>query len=113
MYWVPYLELMSRRPTTLRYTGRFNQLPTILKEYMNLCDYLAKKQALKLFTKMTAHTNMDSAITAFEEGLKYGTSDIDSIWATYCRLTAGPLPEPDICLSETVPKLKKYVPDIN
>ena len=35
MSWGPYLELMSKRPTALKYTGLFNQLPTILKEYMN------------------------------------------------------------------------------
>lgn len=113
MCWVPYLELMSNRPTALKYTGLFNQLPTILKEYVNQCDYVTKKQALKLFTKMTSNTNMDSAIAAFEESIKYGTSDVDSIWATYCRLTAGRLPEPELCLSETVPKLKKYIPYIN
>lgn len=112
MVWVPYLELMSKRPTALKYTGLFNQLPTTLKEYMNQCDYVTKKQALKLFSKMTANTNIDSAIAAFEESIKCGTSDVDSIWATYCRLTAGPLPELEICLSETIPKLKKYTPDI-
>jgi hypothetical protein len=112
MVWVPYLELMSKRPTALKYTGLFNQLPATLKEYMNQCDYVNKKQALKLFTKMTADTNIDSAIAAFEESIKCGTSDVDSIWATYCRLTAGRLPELEICLSETIPKLKKYTPDI-
>jgi hypothetical protein len=112
MLWVPYLELMSKRPTALKYTGLFNQLPTPLKEYMNQCDYVTKKQALKLFAKMTVNTNIDSAISAFEEGIKSGTSDVDSIWATYCRLTAGPLPELEICLSDKVPKLKKYTPDI-
>lgn len=62
---------------------------------------------------MTANTNMDSAIEAFEESIKCGTSDVDSICATYCRLTAGLLPELEICLPETVPKLKQYTPDIN
>ena len=46
MSWVPYLELMSKRPTALKYTGLFNQFPTILKNYMNQCDYETKKQAI-------------------------------------------------------------------
>ena len=50
---------------------------------------------------------------AFEESLKLGAYDADSIWATYCRLSSGTLPEPEIKLSNTVPELKKYVPDIN
>ena len=44
---------MSRRPTALKYTGLYNQLPQILKEYLDKSDYEGKKQALKLFTKMT------------------------------------------------------------
>jgi len=113
MYWIPYLELMSKRPTALKYTGLFNQLPDILKDYLSSCDYESKKQALKLFKKMTEQTNMDTAIAAFEEGLKYGVSDVDSIWITYCRLTFGTLPEPEIELPAKVPELKKYIPDIN
>jgi hypothetical protein len=113
MYWIPYLELLSKRPTALKYTGLFNQLPAILKEYLDNCDYEHKKQALAVFTKMTAHTNMDTAIAAFEESIKRGTNDSVSIWITYCRLTAGTLPEPDICLPETVPELKNYITDIN
>ena len=112
MNWIPYLELMSKRPTALKYTGLYNQLPQILKEYLDKSDYEGKKQALKLFTKMTAATGIDTAIEAFEEGLKLGVNDPDSIWATYCRLTTGTLPEPEISLPDKVPELKKYIPDI-
>ncbi len=113
MCWIPYLELISRRPTALKYTGLFNQLPSIIRKYLDKCDYESKKQALRIFTKMTIHANMDTAVTAFEEGINRGTCDIDSIWAIYCRLKAGPLPEQDISLPATVPELKKYIPDIN
>lgn len=113
MYWIPYLELLAKRPTALKYTGLFNQLPTILKEYLNNCDYEHKKQALTVFTKMTSNTNMDTAIAAFEESIKRGANDSDSIWITYCRLTSGALPESDIFLPETVPELEKYITDIN
>jgi hypothetical protein len=112
MNWIPYLELMSKRPTALKYTGLYNQLPQILKEYLDKSDYERKKQALKLFTKMTAVSGFDAAIEAFGEGIKLGVNDLDSIWATYCRLTAGTLPEPEVSLPETVPELKKYIPDI-
>jgi hypothetical protein len=111
MNWIPYLELMSRRPTALKYTGLYNQLPQILKEYLDQSDYEGKKQALKLFTKMTIATGFDTAIEAFEEGLRLGVSDPDSIWATYCRLSTGTLPEPEVPLPDTVPELKKYTPD--
>ena len=112
MDWIPYLELMSKRPTALKYTGLYNQLPPTLKEHLDKSDYERKKQALKLFTKMTAVSGFDAAIEAFEEGIKLGVSDSDSIWATYCRLKTGTLPEPEVSLPESVPKLKKYIPDI-
>ncbi|MEL7657146.1 MAG: IS21 family transposase [Bacillota bacterium] len=112
MNWIPYLELLSKRPTALKYTGIYNQLPPMLKEYLDKSSYEKKKQSLKLFSKMVIDSGFDAAIEAFEEGLNLGVNDLDSIWATYCRLTAGTLPELEVRLSETVPELKKYIPDI-
>jgi hypothetical protein len=34
MIWIPYLELMAKRPTALKYTGLFNQLPLTLKTFL-------------------------------------------------------------------------------
>ena len=44
MDWIPYLELMSKRPTALKYTGLYNQLPQILKEYLGKRDYEGKNK---------------------------------------------------------------------
>jgi hypothetical protein len=112
MDWIPYLELMSKRPAALKYTGLYNQLPQILKEYLDKSDYEKKKQALKMLAKMTVVSGFDAAIEAFEEGIKLGVSDLDSIWATYCRLTTGTIPEPEVYLPESVPELKRYTPNI-
>ena len=112
MYWIPYLELMSKRPAALKYSGLFSQLPDNLQEYLNQCDYERKKQSLKLLSRMTMTTGFKAAIEAFEEGIQLGARDPDSIWAVYCRLTTGTLPDPEIELSNTVPELKKYTPDI-
>ena len=113
IYWIPYLELISKRPTALKYTGLYKQLPEILREYLDKCNLEDKKQTLKVFPKMTVHSDVDTAIIVFEESVNRGTSDIDSMWAAYCYLTSGILPEPDIILSHTVPELKKYIPDIS
>lgn len=112
MNWLPYLELLSKKPTALKYTGLYNQLPPILKEYLDEIAYDEKKQVLKMVAKMAAISGFDMAVSAFEEGIKLGASDPDSVWAIYCRLTTGTLPEPEIYLPETVPELKKYIPDI-
>ena len=112
MNWIPYLELMSRRPTALKYTGIYQQLPVSLQGCLDSSDYTQKKQLLRLLTKMTLLSGMDSAVAAFEESLRIGVRDPNSIWATYCRLGSASLPEPDMTLPDTVPELKQYHPDI-
>lgn len=111
MKWEPYLELMSRRPTALKYTGFFKELPTTLQEYFEICDYEEKKAALKALTKMVIHTNIETASTAFDTTIRKGITDIDSIWATYTRLTSGIKEAEEINLPTTVPELKEYIPD--
>ncbi|MFA5537380.1 MAG: IS21 family transposase [Bacillota bacterium] len=113
MIWTPYLELMAKRPTALKYTGLFNQLPLTLKQFLENCDYICKKETLKLFSRMTGESGIEAAVLAMEEGIKHGARGADDIWATYCRLTSGSLPEIDITLPDTVPELKRFTPDIN
>ncbi len=48
MVWGPYLKLMSRRPTALKYTGFFKELPTTIQDYFDKCDYIEKKRSLKI-----------------------------------------------------------------
>lgn len=112
MLWIPYLELMAKRPTALKYTGFFNELPTTLKTFLESCDYECKKKTLKTLVDMTTDSNIDNAIDAFEEGIKCGARDADGIWATYSRLNSGSLPEVDILLPSTVPILNEYSPNI-
>jgi len=113
MNWIPYLELLSKRPTALKYTGLYNELPVVLKEYLDKSNYETKKKLLKLFAKMTLLSGIDMAISALSEGLKLGVNDPDSIWALYLRLTTMHLSVPELSLPETVPQLKTYIPDIS
>ena len=39
MNWIPYLNLMAKRPNALKYTEFFNILPPILKEYLDRLEY--------------------------------------------------------------------------
>lgn len=113
MNWVPYLNLMAKRPNALKYTDFFNMLPPVLKEYLDSLEHDSKKYTLRLLTKMTEDTGIDKAIEAFEESLKYLAKDPDSIWTIYCRLNSRALPDKEMNISLKVPELKKYVPDIN
>lgn len=112
MIWIPYLELMSKRPTALKYTDFFNKLPTTIKTFLESSDYESKKNTLRTFTDMTMDSDIDNAIIAFEEGIKCGARDGDGIWRTYIRLNSRSLPEANITLPNTVPKLDRYSPNI-
>jgi len=113
MNWIPYLELLSKRPTALKYTGLYKELPVTLREYLDNSDYETKKQLLKMFAKMTLVSGFDTAIAALNEGLNLGVHDPDSVWALYCRLTTTHLSIPEVSLPDSVPELKVYVSDIS
>lgn len=112
MNWIPYLEVLAKRPTAIKYTGLFNQLPLILKDHLEKCSYEDKKGLLKLFAKMTALSGMEQAIASMEESLRLGVTDTDSIWVTYCRLNSGTY-ETEIKLPPSVPELKEYLSNIS
>jgi transposase len=111
MQWVPYLELIAQRPTALKYSGFIKELPKTIQEYFEQCEYEAKKMALKKLTQMINHTDIATATQAFESTIRKGVTDIDSIWATYTRLTSGMTEAEEIMLPATVPELKEYIPD--
>lgn len=111
MNWIPYLEVLAKRPTAIKYTGLYNQLPLILKDHLNKCSYEEKKCLLKLFAKMTALSGMEQAIASMEESLRLGVTDTDSIWVTYCRLNSGTY-ETEFRLPPSVPEIKEYLSNI-
>ena len=39
MDWIPYLVLMQRRPTALKYTSFYDDMPLDLKNYFEKCDH--------------------------------------------------------------------------
>lgn len=61
MKWAPYLNLMARRPTALKYTGFFKELPVKLQEYFDKCEYQQKKTALRILSRMVRETDINTA----------------------------------------------------
>jgi len=111
MNWAPYLDLMAKRPAALKYTGFYSELPITLQEYFNRCDYEAKKAALKTLANMVKDTSLEVATAAFDAAFQCGLSDLDSIWATYTRLTSDYAEPTEISVPEGVPELDTYEAD--
>ena len=73
---------MTKRSTALKYTGFFKELPETLRGYFEKCEYQERKAALTVLTKMIAHTDIETAQSAFEITINMGLRDLDSIWTT-------------------------------
>jgi transposase len=108
MKWIPYLKLMAKRPTALKYSGFYKELPESLNQYFERCEYTEKKAALAALVKMIEDTDIKTAIKAFEISMAQGIIDLDSIWVTYYRIANQHLEVPEIKLSDKIPKIKEY-----
>lgn len=108
MKWEPYLNLMSRRPTALKYSGFFKELPQSLQDYFKACDYQQKKAALSILAKMVEETDLKTAEIAFGLAIEKCLLDTDSIWATYYTLTHNEVSIDDL---KDVPYIVPYVVD--
>lgn len=112
MQWIPYLELISKRPTALKYTGLFNHLPINLREYLDKCNLENKKQILALFYKMVINSDFETALIVFNECINQGINDKESIWATYLFLTAKNSKEAEMLVPKSVPEIQGYTTNI-
>ena len=86
MNWIPYLELMSKRPTAIKYTGFYEQLPDIWKNYLNELGTNQKREILLKLQIMLQEHDMKTATDALEMALSNGVRDAESILTTYHRL---------------------------
>lgn len=89
MKWLPYLETLSKRPTAIKYTRFYNELPGIWKDYITSQDKEGKKNSiltLMQIIKDDEKEGFDLSAKALEKALAAGVSDIDSILITYYRI---------------------------
>lgn len=111
MKWEPYLDLMSKRPTALKYTGFFKKLPQSLQEYFEECEYQQKKAALRILKRMVAEKDLETATKAFNTAIARGVRDVDSIWAVYYTMTHKVIDIEELRLSGRIPLLNPYTVD--
>jgi transposase len=108
MNWLPYIELMAKRPNSFIFTGFFKELPQTVQTYFEQLEYQEKKTALNMLNRMVTDTDIDTAITVFALALEEGFKDNDSIWSMYYTLTNQPVMAKD--LEITNPKVPNIVP---
>lgn len=103
---------MAKRPTALKYSEFFHQLPQTLREYLDNCNYQGKKATLNALRRMICDSDIKTAEKAFKETLSLGLKDLDSIYSTYYRMTKQIINPGDLKLKPKVPEVKIYTPDL-
>lgn len=88
MKWLPYIELMAKRPTALKYTAFYDELPDNWRKYLNSQDTEGKRKGLNSLSIMLKKHDMRTAADALAFSISNGVKDADSILASYRRLTA-------------------------
>ena len=88
MNWLPYIDLISKRPAAMKYTGFYQQLPDNWQKYLGDQDAEGKRKGLaSLYTMLKKH-DMRTAEDALKFAISNGVRDADSVLAAYRALTS-------------------------
>jgi len=86
MNWLPYLDLIQKRPRALKHIDFFNTLPENWRQIFNKSDLHEQRKYMKILSTILLESTLDFAEQVLDETMKYGVWDVDSIQATYDRL---------------------------
>jgi transposase len=92
MDWLPYITLMAKRPTAIKYTGFYQELPDCWQSYLSELPTDKRREALLTLSAILQKHDITTATAALESAIRVGVKDADSILASYHRLTAKVIP---------------------
>ena len=81
MEWLPYIDLISKRPAALKYTAFYSQMPEIWKNYLEELDSREKRNALLLLHSILEKSDIAHAADALRTALTNGRKDTQSVTA--------------------------------
>lgn len=89
MDWQPYLSLMAKRPTALKYTTFFEELPEEWRVYLEACTVEEKKSALRLLSILLKERDFSKPTEALRMASEHGHPSSDTIKHVYYQLRNG------------------------
>ncbi len=107
MLWGPYLDVLAQRPTALRYSGFFEDLPPSLRQFLDSCEMEGKRQVLRLLAKANQTCDLEQSIDRLADAVMMGVHDVDSLIAAYHFISNKPEP----ILKNPVPEHIQVAPD--
>ncbi|WP_368502786.1 IS21 family transposase (plasmid) [Alkalihalophilus sp. As8PL] len=105
MIWHPYLSLMAKRPTALKYTTFYDQLPDAWQKYLHECTVEDKKKALLLLSTILKSNRLDRATEALEIASKRCHPSSETIKQVFHQLVHGRGHRQTLKLKNTVPTM--------
>ncbi|MBU8908976.1 IS21 family transposase [Desertibacillus haloalkaliphilus] len=103
MNWQPYLSLMAKRPTALKYTAFYDQLPVKWQTYLDDCTLEEKKKALQLLSILLKDHSLETANKALEIASERCHPSSESIKQIFHQLIHGRGYRETMDLKSTVP----------
>ena len=110
MNWLPYLDLIQKRPRALKHIDFFDTLPANWHQIFAESELHEQREYMKILSNILLESTMSFAERVLDETIKCGVFDFDSIKATYDRLKNENISiekyEPD-----NIPALPEYIPE--
>ncbi|WP_317854376.1 IS21 family transposase [Chakrabartyella piscis] len=88
MKWLPYLNLMSRKPMAMKYTSFYEELPDNWQKFLRNQDTDGKRKGLAALHTMLLKHDLHTASAALTYALDNGVHDADSILSAYRTITS-------------------------
>jgi len=108
MNWLPYLNLIQKRPRALKYVGFFKTLPENWQNLFNSLDSIEEqKNIFKLLTEILLNHSLSVATEIFDETTKYGLCNAERLRSTYNRYQNNKIKTPQF-KPDNVPTLPEF-----
>jgi len=112
MNWIPYLDLLSRRPRAINYSGVYGLLPLEIRDYLNANKASDASLIIKMISEFTKRTGFESAVNTVAQAVVRNISDPDSLKSLHRSMYLDipelpPLPQRD------APRLDPLMPDLS
>ncbi|WP_110927705.1 IS21 family transposase [Bacillus massiliglaciei] len=105
MKWQPYLNLMAKRPTALKYTSFYGQLPEEWKNYFESCTVAEKPEALRLLSVILKDHEFSAITKALVIASEHGHPSVEAIKQVFYQLINGRGMRDEIKPKMTLPEL--------
>ncbi|QXE02507.1 hypothetical protein [Terribacillus sp. DMT04] len=103
MDWQPYLTLMARRPTALKYSTFYDQLPDEWKDFFENCTSEEKRNGLQLLAVLLKDQDFHVSVEALKLASQHSHPSVETIKHVYYQLLNGRGIRETISLSINVP----------